>query len=139
MTASNRTPDPPPPKHLVVHGVRIACSLGTANAALLVTRPGRTDEGAAIATVDDYEPLTNVLPFGLCQAPGNPSVQRATAAANGVLTPAPCIPDTRSRWSPGSANLQLDGVPALTASSTLSCRWAGVITIVSPNSSLKTV
>lgn len=139
MTVSNRTPEPPPPKSLVVHGVRITCSLGTATAALLVQRPGRTDEGAAIATIDDHEPMTNVLPFALCRSPNNPAVQRATTAAGGVQTPAPCVPDTPSRWSPGSANLQLDGVPALTHTSTLSCRWAGVISIVAANSALKSL
>ena len=85
-----------------------------------------------VATVDDYAPLDNIAPFGMCESLANPAVAAATAAALGVLTPQPCIPNTTAPWTPGSTFVTIDGVPLLEADNTCACMWAGVITITDP-------
>ncbi len=72
--------------------------------------------------------MANILPFGMCNCPGNPTVAAATAAALGVLTPMPCVPNTPAPWAPGAATVMLDKFPALDNISMLTCIWGGVIT-----------
>ena len=78
------------------------------------------------ATIQDFAPNVNIMPFGMCTTLSNPQVAAATSAALGVLTPQPCIPVTTSPWSPGSATVQINGAPALTATSMCQCAWGGV-------------
>ena len=59
-------------------------------------------------------------------------VAAATAAALGVLTPMPCIPNTPAPWVPGSPTVMVQNFPALNESSKLMCIWAGVISITLP-------
>jgi hypothetical protein len=84
------------------------------------------------ATITDNEPLVNIMPFGMCASPANPSVAAATAAAMGVLTPMPCIPVTPSPWVTGAPTVLIADIPALDNQSTLMCIWGGVIQIASP-------
>jgi len=72
----------------------------------------------------------NIMPFGNCMSPANPTVAAATAAALGVLTPMPCIPATPAPWAPGSPTVTLAFMPALNKSSMLTCVYGGVITVV---------
>jgi hypothetical protein len=118
---------------LVVDGAVVTCSFGTAPSALaaLPTSPARGASGAA-ATVMDFVPISNIIPFGLCTSPTNPQVIAATAAASGVFTPQPCVPATVSPWVPGSPAVTVAGQPALDSSCTCNCLWAGVISVVSP-------
>jgi hypothetical protein len=80
----------------------------------------------------DNKPMVNILPFGMCQSMANPQVAAATAAAMGVLTPMPCIPNTTTPWAPGSATVLIGNFPALNNSSTLVCMWGGAIQINNP-------
>lgn len=84
------------------------------------------------ATIMDFVPFVNIMPFGMCTSPSNPTVAAATAAAMGVLTPMPCVPLTVSPWSPGSATVKLNNFPALNKTSMLNCTWGGVISITFP-------
>ena len=52
-----------------------------------------------------------------------------TAAAQGVLTPMPCVPVTTAPWVPGSVTVMIAGKPALNNSCKLMCQWGGVISI----------
>ena len=69
----------------------------------------------------------------------NPQVASATAAAQGVLTPQPCLPMTTAPWSPGAPTTLVGGNPALTDSSMCLCTWGGQISIVSPGQQTTTV
>jgi len=84
------------------------------------------------ANIGDYKPMVNIQPFGMCTTPTNPQVAAATAAAMGVLTPQPCIPNTQTPWEPGAVTTILDGMPALHQPSTCMCMWGGVISITMP-------
>lgn len=86
----------------------------------------------AAATIMDNIPMTNVMPFGMCTTLTNPQVAAATSAAQGVLTPQPCIPVTSAPWTPGSPTVMIKNKPALNSSSTLMCNWGGMISVTNP-------
>jgi hypothetical protein len=85
-----------------------------------------------IATVMDNKPTANIAPFGMCQAPTNPAVITATAAALGVLTPMPCVPATTSPWAPGALKVKVGKMSALLSDCKLTCTYGGVISIINP-------
>lgn len=112
---------------------QLMCTMGMAPSVLTVLPANRTmisDQCAA--NIMDHIPMTNIMPFGMCTSPANPTVAAATAAALGVLTPMPCIPATASPWVPGAPTVMLGGQPMLDSTSKCMCNWAGVISIVSP-------
>jgi hypothetical protein len=119
--------------HHVCNGATLQCAMGLAPSTLVVLPLHRMQTGyQPAANVMDHVPLVNVMPFGMCTCPANPSVAAATAAALGVLTPMPCIPVTPAPWVAGAPTVMLDQMPALDETSTLACQWGGVITIVMP-------
>ena len=79
--------------------------------------------------IADYAPLVNVMSFGMCSSLANPTVSTATTAAQGVLTPMPCVPATASPWTPGVPTVTVGGMPAINDSCVLSCSYGGVIQI----------
>jgi hypothetical protein len=84
------------------------------------------------ANIMDHKPMVNIMPFGMCRSLANPTVSAATSAAQGVLTPMPCIPNTPAPWSPGAPQTLLANAPALDNVSKLVCVWAGTIQVVTP-------
>ena len=115
---------------LVVDGATMKCGEGTSTASLAVLpteNTGAADKPAA--TVNDYKPMLNIKPFGMCKTQSNPQVAAATSAAQGVLTPQPCIPVVTSAWSPGATGTRINGVKALTKDSTCKCQWTGTIEV----------
>jgi hypothetical protein len=118
----------------VVNGALLQCSFGLTPSSLIVIPKGPpvSASGPLAATIMDYAPIANILPFGLCASPLNPTVIAATAAALGVPTPMPCIPVTVAPWITGSPTVLINNVPALNATSKCMCTWGGVIQIVSP-------
>ena len=118
---------------LVVNGAMMTCSFGVAPATLTVVPMNRVNAGGQpAANIMDYKPMMNIAPFGMCTSLANPQVAAATSAAQGVLTPQPCIPATTSPWMPGSMTVNIANQPALNSTCTCNCMWAGVITISSP-------
>lgn len=117
----------------VCSGATLRCSQGTAPSTLAVlpTRQLMTGHRPA-ATIMDHVSMVNIMPFGLCTSLANPAVAAATSAAQGVLTPQPCVPVTPSPWVPGAASVILGHQPALNDACKLMCGWAGVIEVVAP-------
>jgi hypothetical protein len=117
---------------LVVNGAQLTCTFGMAPSPLTVIPSGPPMQagGQLIAKITDVAPTVNVAPFGMCSAPSNPAVIAATSAAQGVFTPAPCIPATASPWAPGSPKVTVGGVPAVTSTCRLICTWGGQISVV---------
>ena len=113
---------------------QLMCTFGVAPSVLTVVPKGRPVQacGQMGATIQDFAPNVNIMPFGMCTTPSNPQVAAATSAALGVLTPQPCIPVTTAPWSPGSPTVMINGAPALTNSCMCNCAWGGVITITNP-------
>src|SRR6202008_969003 len=98
----------------VCMGAMMQCTFGMAPSSLVVLPTNRvmTDQ-VPDANIMDHIPMTNIMPFGMCMSPANPTVAAATAAALGVLTPMPCIPATVSPWVPGIATVMLGNMPTL--------------------------
>jgi Domain of unknown function (DUF4280) len=117
----------------VCMGASMMCTFGVAPSSLVVlpTNMVMTDE-MPDANIMDYIPMVNIMPFGMCISPSNPTVAAATAAAMGVLTPMPCIPMTMAPWVPGAPTVLLAMMPTLDNTSTLMCMWGGVISFVTP-------
>lgn len=116
----------------VCGGALLACSFGMAPSSLMVTPQNKTVTSMPIANINDNKPMMNIMPFGMCTSMANPQVAAATAAAMGVLTPMPCIPNIVAPWVPGSPTVLIANMPALNNSSKLMCAWGGVIQITNP-------
>jgi hypothetical protein len=114
-------------------GAMMMCTFGMAPSSLVVLPTNRviTNE-MPDANIMDHIPMTNIMPFGMCMSPSNPTVAAATSAALGVLTPMPCVPATPAPWVPGAETDLLGNFPALDNVSQLECIWGGVITFTTP-------
>lgn len=112
----------------VVTGALMTCTFGMAPSALVVD-PSRTDflSNLQKGNIMDFKPMMNIMPFGMCTAPSNPTVAAATAAAMGVLTPMPCIPAVTTPWMPGNMQVLVQGQPALMRTCCNMCMWGGQI------------
>lgn len=108
--------------------------MGTAPTLLVVNRRHANAENMELAHRDDYQPGLNIPGFGMCMSMANPMVATATAAAQGVLTPQPCLPVTMP-WENTSQFMHTsDGeIPVLTSSSMCRCGYNGTIFIDNPN------
>ncbi len=115
---------------MVCTGALMKCSFGVAPSALMVLPVNRVLAcNMPAANIMDNKPMVNILTFGMCQSPANPTVIAATAAALGVLTPMPCIPNTVAPWTPGNPKTLIASMPAINNSSKLMCLWGGMIAI----------
>lgn len=114
----------------VVMSGSLQCSFGAAPSSLVITPENKVMvNNVPAATIMDNVPMKNIMPFGMCSSMANPTVSSATAAAQGVLTPMPCVPVTSAPWAPGSPTVLIAGKPALNNSCKLMCQWGGVIQI----------
>ena len=124
---------------LVCMGAMMQCSFGTGPSTLAVLSPKVLSEGPLSANIMDNVPFVNVPPFIMCTSLANPAVASATAAALGVLTPMPCTPTLPAPWVPGSTTVLVRGMPALNNTCKLNCAFAGVISIVMPQTTKEMV
>jgi len=114
----------------VCNGAMLQCTFGLAPSSLVVLPANKVMTGnQPAANIMDHIPMTNIMPFGMCNSIANPTVASATSAAMGVLTPMPCVPATSAPWAPGAATVMLGNQPALDDTSKLMCNWAGVISV----------
>jgi hypothetical protein len=113
----------------VCMGAMMQCSFGVAPSSLVVLPTNKVMTNMVPdANIMDHIPMTNIMPFGMCQSIANPEVAAATTAALGVLTPMPCIPATPAPWVAGAPTVLLGNFPSLDNVSQLMCIWGGVIT-----------
>jgi hypothetical protein len=112
-------------------GAMMQCSFGLAPSSLVVLPTNKVlTSQMPDANIMDHIPMTNIMPFGACISIANPTVAAATAAAFGVLTPMPCIPNTPAPWVVGAPTVLLGNFPTLDNVSQLMCMWAGIITFI---------
>ncbi len=117
----------------VVNTAQLMCSQGIAPGTLMVLPLNRVMSGnQPAANIMDHKPMMNIMPFGMCRSPANPTVAAATAAAMGALTPMPCVPNTPAPWIPGAPTVLIANMPALDNTCKLMCIWAGVIQVTNP-------
>ena len=115
----------------VCMGASMQCSFGMAPSSLVVLPKNKTfTDQMPDANIMDHVPMVNIMPFGMCMSLANPVVASATAAALGVLTPMPCIPNTPAPWVTGAPTVLLGNAPTLDNVSKLNCMWGGVIQFV---------
>jgi hypothetical protein len=113
----------------VCMGAMMQCSFGVAPSSLVVLPTNMVmTNNVPDANIMDHIPMVNIMPFGMCSSPSNPTVAAATAAALGVLTPMPCVPATPAPWVAGAPTVLLGNFPSLDNVSQLMCIWGGVIT-----------
>lgn len=106
------------------------CTFGTAPSQLTVTSQFTSlANGKPIATMKDFQPMTNIAPFAMCTSLANPQVASATAAALGVLTPMPCVPAT-TPWT--CTKTMVGGAPAIDNSCKCMCAYGGQISVIFP-------
>lgn len=118
---------------LVCNNATLQCSFGVAPGQLVVLPKNRVNvSNQPAANIMDNMPMTNIKPFGNCTTLSNPTVAAATSAAQGVLTPQPCIPMTTTPWTPGSPAVTLGGMSALNNNCQVICMWGGVIQVTNP-------
>lgn len=102
------------------------CAFGAAPATLPVT----SQQTVMMCNQLSATIMDNKFPtFGMCSNPANPTVASATAAAGGVLTPMPCVPNILAPWAPGCPTVLVCNKPLLNNSSKLMCSYGGVISI----------
>jgi hypothetical protein len=117
----------------VCMNAQMMCTFGLAPSNLIVLPINRViTNQVPDANIMDHVPMVNIMPFGPCTSIANPTVASATAAALGVLTPMPCVPNTPSPWVPGAPTVLLGNQPTLDNLSKLMCIWGGVISFVTP-------
>ena len=117
---------------LVVNGATLQCPMAVppGTTSMIVTSVHRAQAGnQSAANIADFVPMTNIPSFGMCMSLKNPQVAAATSAAQGVLTPQPCMPAIVAPWSPGSSTVMLDNLPALNDTSTCQCLWGAAIMV----------
>lgn len=108
----------------VCNGAVLGCSMGSVPSVLVVLRRSASAEAAqAIATIEDRQPLENILPFGTCHALAHPLI--GTGAA-------PCVPQTHELWTQNAPAVRYQGQAALRCDATLSCAYGGVIRVFNP-------
>jgi hypothetical protein len=116
----------------VASTAQLMCSFGTSPSELTVLPTNKVlCNNLPAANVLDTIPLTNIMTFGMCSSPANPSVAAATAAALGVLTPMPCVPATSAPWTPGVPNVLIADMAAVDDESTCMCDYGGEISVES--------
>ncbi len=114
----------------VVSGASVMCTMGMSPGQLIATsQTSILMGGKPVATIQDVAPNTNVTPCGMCTSMANPAVAAATAAALGVLTPAPCTPVPMGTWI-CQKGILAGGVPVLYQDGRLTCSYGGSISIV---------
>lgn len=116
----------------VTGGAVLKCTFGAAPSSLLVLPSNNSQVLQPMASIMDSKPIVNIPPFGMCSSPANPTVATATAAAQGVLTPMPCVPVTAAPWAPGMPTVLVANFPALTSDCMATCQWGGVIQVSMP-------
>ncbi len=94
--------------------------------------PGVPQPVVPAATIMQNIPLVNIMTFGMCSSMSNPTVSSATAAAQGVLTPMPCVPATAAPWTPGLPMHTACGLPLATNMSKCACSFGGMISVTAP-------
>lgn len=100
-------------------GSLLECTQGAAPTPLIVVPVDVVLGDAPLATIMDFAPMKNVVPFGTCKI--------LTAAASGVSTP--CVPATAAPWAPGAKVVKIGQFPALTDGCSLVCSIGGKISV----------
>lgn len=119
----------------VVTGAMLQCTFGAAPSVFTATPSPVMSSNMHVGTIFDNKPMMNIKPFGVCNAPSNPSNWKGP-----VFTPGPCVPVTAiGPWAPPSPTILVNGIPAFNALACLMCTWGGVIKPTNPGQTIETI
>ncbi|WP_297429548.1 DUF4280 domain-containing protein [Clostridium sp.] len=147
-------------KSYIVHTAAIVCTCALHESYVVVpVSHGEFIHGIAQLNVGDSKPNINVRSFGICNSPGNPSVQAAAKKIIEEVNNRPksftekvmdffskkpseevgkdllaqcvgvCDPQIATDWIDGKEDVLVDGKPALLGKCTLHCSYGGQITL----------
>lgn len=111
---------------LLTSGTLVKCSFGATPGPLM----GNPENGlilTPIVSAENTTPFVNIPSFGMCASLANPAVAAATAAAFGVLTPQPCVPNPTGTWVPDPTSPN-----TLSQTTMCPCAFGGMITPIVP-------
>ena len=113
---------------LVTNGDLCICGNGSNPCPLIIVDTLRKmkSDGKSVAIATDTN-VANISTFGMCNNINNPMVAAATAAAQGVLTSAPCIPVVIGTWDNTVNKILINGIAVVGENSTLNCTYGGCI------------
>jgi len=119
---------------MLTTGCLLKCSQGTAPMPFVALQlPGKpVIAGLPTAMETEIAPLVNIPSFVMCKSLGNPEVAAATSAADGELTPMPCVPVVTAPWMPASTIQSYNGVPLVTVQAKCLCDFGGEIAVSEP-------
>ncbi len=107
---------------IVKAGAIIACNQGALPTPLNVIRPFIKTQYTPCANVNDFVPMVNIVPFGICRSPMNPAFKPP-------IIP-PCTPIITNPWSASNSSKKLSGCAILTSNATCKCQLGGTISIL---------
>jgi hypothetical protein len=118
---------------VVTMGGMMLCTMGMAPSSIVVLPANKVMAPVPVANIVDQKTGAEIVPFGMCISPSNPTVAAATAAALGVLTPMPCVPTPPAPMIPGASPTEMVGnMPTTDMTCTIVCAFAGMISFTSP-------
>lgn len=109
-------------------GALLKCQFGNLPSPISVLMFNKVSGLMPFANVNDHIPFINIVPFGICDCPGNPTVLPAKLAGITV----PCTPVTPSPWSGAAQKVKVGSMAAITKDSKLACIFGGQITVSMP-------
>ena len=117
----------------------LTCSMAMAplpqKVVLFVPKDKILTGGKSMANIMNNKPMMEIPSFKMCKSPSNPLVMAATAAAMGVLTPAPCMPMFVGPWLIGNPKVLIGSMPALNKSHKIMCAYGGCVSVLFSGSS----
>jgi len=113
-------------------GSQLQCTMGLTPAPFTVL-PDKKVLGKflPLATIDCNKPMLNIMTFGMCKSPANPTVAAIIASSLGSVTQAPCIPCTTAPWIPSCVKVMVGNMPVITQPDKLLCMYGGSISALS--------
>ena len=84
-----------------------------------------------IGNISGNKPSRDIMSFGMCSFPGNPTVCAATACNFGVLTPQPCIANIAFPWTSNQNGTAVKSNLPTDEDSKTYCTYGGQITVES--------
>ena len=117
----------------VCMGASMMCTFGMAPSSLVVLPTNKVlTNMMPDANIMDHIPMVNIMPFGMCMSPSNPSVGRRHRRGAGCAHSHALHSGNPRAVDSGRDHRPDRQLPGVDNASQLMCTWGGVITFVTP-------